>query len=679
MNRKLRLFIISLIAMLGVDSALAQVNYLDRSWDDVNKKVVTQTKTLGAGEYTALSGNHTGEWITLSNGWYVVTDYTKYQVLDVKGNDVHIVVMDDKKVEVTGGVKVESGYTLHIHGQENETGRLAAMNYDYHEAACIGGGNGAKAGNIIIHSGFVWTNGHQNTNHSDEGGGAGIGGGEDCGNDGYCGTVTIYGGTVEATGGSAGAGIGGSRGGKGANVTIYGGTVKAKGNSSSKSAGAGIGGGDGGDGGLLTIYGGDVTATGAWNSADIIFGSVYTSSPGVGGGGDNGAGGTTYVYGGTLNAIGRSRCPGIGGGYFSTGDSGIGGNTYIYGGKVIAEGGDVVKRAIGGSAGSDNYGILEIADSMMVTAGWVDYETEARTTDKFSAAERVPACFYRHIAIIEPCNHQGATFTVSGTTPTDTHTKHCYYCSKTFPTETHTFDGNYQCTVCGVKQDTYTASIYIPAQNAEEDGQYEANNILMIPGSTFMLTGASDIEDMGLGFAGWLEGTPPNNSYLADNSETLLESGTPYTINGDVTFTARYKTLHNITANQRNNGTTEVSKSSSIEGKTISVTASPAYGYVVENVLIQEVVTIAGRQGYSKMSYDTIDDLHYTFVMPDNPVLVTVSYKADESTGIDDVISTDTKGQKADNHWYTLGGSRLSDRPTQKGIYIHGGKKAVIK
>ena len=105
MNRKFRLFIISLIAMLGVDSALAQVNYLDRLWDDVNKKVVTQTKTLGAGEYTAISGNHAGEWMALYNGWYVVTDYAKYKVLAVQGDDVHIVVMDGKKVEATGGKK----------------------------------------------------------------------------------------------------------------------------------------------------------------------------------------------------------------------------------------------------------------------------------------------------------------------------------------------------------------------------------------------------------------------------------------------------------------------------------------------------------------------------------------------------------------------------------------------
>lgn len=29
--------------------------------------------------------------------------------------------------------------------------------------------------------------------------------------------------------------------------------------------------------------------------------------------------------------------------------------------------------------------------------------------------------------------------------------------------------------------------------------------------------------------------------------------------------------------------------------------------------------------------------------------------------------------------WYTLGGSQLSEKPTVAGIYIHGGRKVVVK
>jgi len=83
--------------------------------------------------------------------------------------------------------------------------------------------------------------------------------------DGSCGTITIYGGSVTAIGGTCGAGIGGGRGGDSGTVTIYGGTVKATGGK----YGAGIGGGDYGDGGDVTIWGGTVAAKGSDNGEDI--------------------------------------------------------------------------------------------------------------------------------------------------------------------------------------------------------------------------------------------------------------------------------------------------------------------------------------------------------------------------------------------------------------------------
>ena len=87
--------------------------------------------------------------------------------------------------------------------------------------------------------------------------GAGIGGGNGDGAE----NITITGGTVTATGGSSGAGIGGGREGKGENITITGGTVNATGNED----GAGIGGGSSGSGENITINGGEVTASGGDN------------------------------------------------------------------------------------------------------------------------------------------------------------------------------------------------------------------------------------------------------------------------------------------------------------------------------------------------------------------------------------------------------------------------------
>ena len=96
--------------------------------------------------------------------------------------------------------------------------------------------------------------------------GAGIGGGEY-----YSGeNITITGGRVNATGGWGSAGIGGGnygRGnyGSGKNITIKGGTVTAKGGD----CGAGIGGGDSGIGENITITDGTVTATGGIYGAGI--------------------------------------------------------------------------------------------------------------------------------------------------------------------------------------------------------------------------------------------------------------------------------------------------------------------------------------------------------------------------------------------------------------------------
>ena len=77
--------------------------------------------------------------------------------------------------------------------------------------------------------------------------GAGIGGGDY----GSGKNITITGGTVNAAGGEQGAGIGGGTGGSGENITINGGTVEATGGD----FGAGIGGGSWGSGSNVTVSG----------------------------------------------------------------------------------------------------------------------------------------------------------------------------------------------------------------------------------------------------------------------------------------------------------------------------------------------------------------------------------------------------------------------------------------
>ena len=42
-------------------------------------------------------------------------------------------------------------------------------------------------------------------------------------------------------------------------------------------------------------------------------------------------------------------------------------------------------------------------------------------------------------------------------------------------------------------------------------------------------------------------------------------------------------------------------------------------------------------------------------------------------------ISVIKANAQTDESWYTIGGTRLSGKPTQKGVYIHQGKKVVVK
>ena len=167
-------------------------------------------------------------------------------------------------------------------------------------------------------------------------GGAGIGGGK--GSNGS--DITISGGTVNATGGENAAGIGGGAkndgndGGNGSNITISGGTVTANGGFS----GAGIGGAQGGTGSNITISDGTVNANGGEGGAGI-------------GGGASGAGSGITIKGGTVNANGGTDAAGIGGGERDNAS-----NITISGGTVTAVGGDAPEnddgtKGQGGGAG----------------------------------------------------------------------------------------------------------------------------------------------------------------------------------------------------------------------------------------------------------------------------------------------------------------------------------------
>ena len=161
-------------------------------------------------------------------------------------------------------------------------------------------------------------------------------------------------GSLKATGGENGAGIGGGNRGSGKNITIKGGTVNATGGLD----GAGIGGGLLGNGEDITITGGTVNAAGGRFGAGI-------------GGGLLGSGKNITITGGTVNAAGGWGGAGIGGGGWISGNGGwvSGQNITITGGTVNADGGDCGAGIGGGKENSGSNVTVSGAAQVTATAG----------------------------------------------------------------------------------------------------------------------------------------------------------------------------------------------------------------------------------------------------------------------------------------------------------------------
>ena len=207
------------------------ITYLTATWNESTQKVVYTEAT--ASTYTEVASDTTA-W---STGTYVVNSNVTISSRITVNGTVNLILCDGAKLTASKGITVNEGNTLNIYGQAGGTGTLTATGAQY--CAAIGG-----YGDFSMNTAET------------------------------CGTVNIYGGTVNATG-NTGVGIGGgsgrSTGGNGGNVIVYGGIVTATGQYA-----AGIGGGtasmSGGNGGNVTIYGGTVNANGGQNGEQWCFG-----------------------------------------------------------------------------------------------------------------------------------------------------------------------------------------------------------------------------------------------------------------------------------------------------------------------------------------------------------------------------------------------------------------------
>ena len=231
----------------------------------------------------------------------------------------------DTNIELNGNNTLTSGsgHAGLEHNKTDTSGELTIQdnNKDGGSLKATGGQFGAGIGGAGVNDAQVKITGGKITATGGEYG-AGIGGGFKGSGD-----VTISGGEIHANGGSYSAGIGGGDYSSG-KVTISGGEINATGGY----LGAGIGGGEKGSGDV-TITGGEITANGGSYGAGIGGGEgVYLASDKKIHGGD----GKVTITGGKITATSKSFGAGIGGGF-----QGLG--------TVTIEGDAVIKNAQGGA------------------------------------------------------------------------------------------------------------------------------------------------------------------------------------------------------------------------------------------------------------------------------------------------------------------------------------------
>ena len=229
----------------------------------------------------------------------------------------------DTNIELDGDNELKGGdrhagleHNQTVDGEGNVTSGKLTIQDDNDKAGSLtatGGYFGAGIGGGSAKAGQVTITGGTITATGEDGAGIGGGQGNMSSNAGNA-DIEISGGTITAAGGDLSAGIGGGTWGD-ANIKITGDAVIK--NATGGAFGAGIGGGGGGNG--------DVTISG---NAKIENAQGGFTGSGIGGG--NGASGTVTIKDdSTVTATGGEAGTGIGGGYAGLGDVTIEGNTTV--------------------------------------------------------------------------------------------------------------------------------------------------------------------------------------------------------------------------------------------------------------------------------------------------------------------------------------------------------------
>ena len=254
---------------------------------------------MSCSDYTVVSDSD-GKVECTAGGWYVIKDsiQAKEVIIGAEGITTNVILCDGAKLEMVeyksdGTRGITTLGTVNFYGQEGGTGTIISKAYFHNTVAYytpgIGSTEKSSAATLNFYGGVYDVEGYANSgigfalknSHTD--------------------IVTIYGGTITATGGGKGPGICTAQDSTKQGVTIYGGNITANGSGS-----PGIGAHADSDAYNITIYGGNITANGGDCAA------------GIGSASDRSAY-NIKIYGGNVTAVGGRDSAGIGGGYCGSG------------------------------------------------------------------------------------------------------------------------------------------------------------------------------------------------------------------------------------------------------------------------------------------------------------------------------------------------------------------------
>ncbi len=444
-------------------------------------------------------------------------------------------------------------------------------------------------------------------------------------------TLNIYGpGSLVATGGANAAGIGGSNYISCGTVNINSGMVTANGGE----YGAGIGGGSRGSGGIVNILGGIVNATGKAGGAGIgggyysagatvtISGGDVTAigsenSAGIGGG-DRGDASPIEIKGGKVTAIGGAQAAGIGGGYYAAGAT-----VAISGATVIATGGE---GAVG--IGGGNQGLGSPVNSTLFVSDLKVYGRNSSGSMEEVVLENDDYHRYQYMVVASDLDLVKVTLSD-----------------------------------CTIYTDEYWSTICLPfSVNIAGSILEGATAMKLLPNAVFT----------------------PSTGVLTLNFESVstLIAGVPYIIkwtNGSGNLENPQFTGVISTCNTPSSVTTPdvVSFKGTFE----------QIEYASEN---RSILFLGGNNLLyypDGTSTTTIGKYHAYFELlggitagtpsstTGNGIKSYVMNFEDSTTGICDIV-TETRPQ---TNWYTLDGRLLREAPDSPGLYIHKGRKIMIK